>query len=102
MSSMTRYIARSPQTAARTLGEETIIMSTVDSTLFSLNPTGTVIWDAADGKTTLSSIIEDKVCTTFEVEPGDAQQDVLQFVDVLAEHGILLISDEPFENREAL
>lgn len=102
MSSIDRYIAKSPQTAARTLGEETIIMSTVDSTLFSLNSTGTVIWNAADGQSTVSSIIDQKVCETFEVGPAQARNDALQFVDVLVEHGILLISDQPFENQESL
>ncbi len=96
------YIAKSPATAARLLGDETIIMSTVDSTLFSLNATGTVIWEAADGQTPLSSIIEEKVCATFAVGPDEARLDALAFVESLAEHGILLVSDLPIQQKEAV
>ncbi len=34
-----------------------MIMSTVDSTFFTLNPVATVIWQAADGRTPLSEIV---------------------------------------------
>lgn len=97
---MDKYIARSPETAARALGDETIIMSTVDSTLFSLNPTGSVIWQAANGSASLSSIIENRVCAEFEVTPEQARADAEGFVAELVEHGILLISDEPFNPTE--
>jgi hypothetical protein len=89
------YLSKSREIAARTLGDETIIMSTVDSTIFMLNPTGTVIWQNADGNTPLSRIIEDKVCAEFDVPIEQASADAQQFVDELAEHGILLVSDEP-------
>ena len=87
--------AKSTDIAARTLGDETIIMSTVDSTIFMLNPTGTAIWKAADGNTPLSRIIEEKVCAEFDVPVEQASADAQQFVDELAEHGILLVSDQP-------
>jgi hypothetical protein len=89
------YLAKSTDIAARTLGDETIIMSTLDSTIFMLNPTGTAIWQAADGNTPLSRIIEDKVCAEFDVPVEQASADAQQFIDELAEHGILIISDHP-------
>jgi outer membrane protein assembly factor BamB len=94
------YIAKSPATAARVLGDETIIMSTIDSTLFSLNPTGTAIWEAADGATPLASIIGDKLCAAFEVTAEAAQADALEFISTLAEHGILLVSEQPIPQKE--
>jgi Coenzyme PQQ synthesis protein D (PqqD) len=90
-----KYVARSSAIASRILGGEAIVMSTVDSTLFSLNPTGTVIWEAADGKTPLSRIVEEKVTAEFDVSPEQARDDAQEFVDKLAEHGILLVSDQP-------
>ena len=90
-----KYLAKSTDIAARTLGDETIIMSTLDSTIFMLNPTGTAIWQAADGNTPLSRIIEDKVCAEFDVPVEQASADAQQFIDELAEHGILIISDHP-------
>jgi hypothetical protein len=89
------YLAKSRDIAARTLGDETIIMSTLDSTIFMLNPTGTAIWRAADGNTPLSRIIEERVCAEFDVPIEEASADARQFVDELAEHGILVVSDQP-------
>ncbi len=89
------YLAKSNDIAARTLGDETIIMSTLDSTIFMLNPTATAIWQAADGNTPLSRIIEDMVCAEFDVPVEQASADAKQFVEELAEHGILVVSDRP-------
>jgi len=93
------YIARSKKIAARNLDGEMMIMSAVDSTFFTLNPVATVIWQAADGKTPLSDIIEQRVCVEFEVEPGEARQDAEHFVAELSQHGILLVSDRPIDSE---
>ena len=50
------------------LGGEMMIMSAVDSTFFTLNPVATVIWQAADGRTPLSEIVEQQVCSEFEID----------------------------------
>jgi hypothetical protein len=93
---MTRkYIARSSAVAARQLGEEMIIMSAADSTLFSLNETATVIWLAADGKTPLSEIVQQRVCQEFDVEPEQAYRDAAELAEELARHGLLRLSDQP-------
>jgi hypothetical protein len=90
-----KYIARSSAVAARQMGEEMIIMSAADSTLFSLNETATVIWLAADGKTPLSEIVRQHVCAEFDVEPERAYRDAAQLAEELARHGIVHLSDEP-------
>jgi Coenzyme PQQ synthesis protein D (PqqD) len=79
------------------LGGEMMIMSTVDSTFFTLNEVASVIWQAADGRTPLSEIVEQTVCREFVVEPEQARQDAEQFVTELSEHGILLVSDQPIQ-----
>jgi len=89
------YIARSTKIAARNLDGEMMIMSAVDSTFFTLNPVATVIWQAADGKTPLSQIVSQQVCTEFDVEPEQARRDAEEFVSQLSQHGILIISDYP-------
>jgi hypothetical protein len=91
------YIARSHEIAARELDGEMMIMSARDSTLFNLNELGTVIWQAADGVTSLEEIVAQKVCPEFDVESAEALQDAEAFVRELAEHGILLISDQPIK-----
>jgi hypothetical protein len=89
------YIARSHEIAARVLDGEMIIMSARDSTLFNLNEVGTMIWQAADGATTLEDIVTQKICLEYEVEPAEALKDADAFVRELAEHGILRLSDQP-------
>ena len=89
------YIARTKEVAARMLGGEMMIMSALDSTLFSLNETASAIWQAADGSTPLAEIVARVVCAEFEVAPGEALQDAETFVRELAAHGILLVSDQP-------
>jgi hypothetical protein len=91
----TIYIARSTEIAARVLDGEMMIMSGRNSMLFNLNDVGTLIWQAADGVTSLDDIVAQKVCAEFEVEPAQALPEAEAFVRELAEHGILLISDQP-------
>jgi hypothetical protein len=81
--------------AARELGGEMIIMSAADSTLFTLNEVATAIWKAADGVTPLREIIEQNVCAEYDVVPAVAVADAESFVQELASHGILLISEKP-------
>ena len=89
------YVARSKAVAARVLDGEMMIMSAKDSTLFTLNPVATAIWQAADGQTRLGDIVRAKVCGEFEVAPEDAMRDAETFVRELAGHGVLTISDQP-------
>ena len=92
-----KYIARSSAIAARLLGGEMMIMSAADSTFFTLNEVGTVIWQAADGCTPLSEIVAQKICREFEVDPEVARGDAERFVEELSRHGILLVSDTAVE-----
>ena len=48
-----------------------MVMSSADSTFFTLNPVATVVWQAADGVTPLSDIVTDHVCAEFEVDRRD-------------------------------
>lgn len=94
----TLYVARSPRIAARKLGEEMLIMSGQDSTLFTLNPTATLLWQAADGATPLEEIVDRRICAEFEVNREEALRDAEALAEDLARHGILLTSDQPIAN----
>ena len=93
------YVARSPRIAARMLGEEMLVMSGQDSTLFTLNPTAAILWQAADGSTALDEIVERRICSEFEVKPEDALRDAEELAKNLAKHGILLISEQPISEQ---
>jgi hypothetical protein len=90
-----RYVARSTAIAARALGDETMVMSATNSTLFTLNEVATVIWEAADGATPLEDIVANKICEKYDVEPEVAMKDAEGLVLELAGHGLLLVSDQP-------
>jgi len=94
------YLTRNPLVAARSLDGEMMIMSGRDSTLFTLNKTATILWQAADGATPLEQIVEQKICTEFEVEPGEALKDAEALARDLAGHGILQISEEPIVSQK--
>jgi hypothetical protein len=90
-----RYVARSNMIAARVLGDETMIMSATDSTLFTLNDVATVIWESADGATPLEEIVANKICTQYDVTFEIALEDAEALIEGLAGHGLLMVSDEP-------
>jgi Coenzyme PQQ synthesis protein D (PqqD) len=94
------YVARSTAVAAREMAGEMMIMSATDSTLFSLNETATLIWQAADGKTSLAEIVENRICQEYHVEPDVAYQDAAELVAELASLGILVLSDQPVSNAQ--
>jgi hypothetical protein len=89
------YVARHPRVAARSLDGEMMVMSGSDSTLFTLNKTATILWQAADGATPLQQIVEQKICAEYDVEQDEALRDAETLARELARHGILQISEEP-------
>ena len=90
-----RYVARSTAIAARVLGDETMVMSAVNSTLFTLDEVATVIWESADGATPLEDIVINKICTQYDIAPEIALKDAEGLVEGLAEHGLMVLSDKP-------
>jgi hypothetical protein len=96
-----RYIARATNIAARMIGGEMMIMSGRDSSLFSLNATASVLWQAADGVTPLADIVEQRICTAYDVDPEVALRDAEALVDELARHEILMVLDSPMPEATA-
>jgi len=90
-----RYIVRAANVAARMVGGEMMIMSGLDSSLYSLNETASILWQAADGVTPLAQIVEQSLCRDYDVDPAEALRDAEELAEDLARHGILLLSDSP-------
>lgn len=89
------YVAQASNVAARMIGGEMMIMSGRDSSLFSLNATAAVLWQAADGATPLALIVERHICSTFDVDMESALRDAEEVIQDLARHGILVVSERP-------
>jgi len=94
---VSRYIARAANVAASRLGDGLLIVSGIDSSLFSLNATARVLWEAADGVTPLSEIVARRICAEFAVSQDDALCHALALAEDLARHGILHVSDAPLQ-----
>jgi hypothetical protein len=73
---------------------EAVIVSPEDSTLHTLNPVGTLIWEAADGHTAMDAIIT-RVCETFAIDQATAARDAAVFVDSLCQRGLLTVVETP-------
>jgi cytosine/adenosine deaminase-related metal-dependent hydrolase len=91
------YAARAKDVAARMIGGEMMVMSGRDSSLFSLNATASVLWQAIDGHTPLSRIVASTLCSEFEVDEGEALRDAEEVLRELAGHGVVVVSDAPIE-----
>ena len=96
-----RFVARASRVAARMIGDEMMIMSGLDSSLFSLNVSATALWQAADGITPIAEIVERHICNRFDVDRDVALRDAIDLIDDLARHGILSVSDTPFAEAGA-
>jgi coenzyme PQQ synthesis protein D (PqqD) len=90
-----RYVARSGQFAARRIGDELMIMSFRDSSLFSLNATAALLWQAADGVTPLARIVERVILPAYDVDAATALRDAEEVAADLAGRGILTLSEAP-------
>ncbi len=90
------YPAQNPRAAWRVYEGEAVIVSPEDSTLHTLNPVGTFIWEAADGRTPLGAIVE-RVCAAFEVDHASAARDATTFVELLCRRGLLTVLQAPPE-----
>ncbi len=95
------YVARDPRVAARSLDGEMMIMSGRDSTLFTLNKTATILWQAADGSTPLDEIVDRKICAEFDIDRSVALQDAEALARDLAAHEILQVSNQPIVPRSS-
>lgn len=88
------YPEQNPRAAWRVYEGEAVIVSPEDSMLHTLNPVGSFIWEAADGRTELEAIVG-RVCEAFDVDPATAARDATAFVEQLCQRGLLTILTEP-------
>jgi hypothetical protein len=88
------YPEQNPKAAWRVYDGEAVIVSPEDSTLHTLNAVGTVIWEAADGRTAMEAIVA-RVIEAFEVDRATAARDAAAFVDSLCRRGLLTVLAAP-------
>lgn len=82
---------------AREIAGETIIVPIRNNvgdlnSIFTLNEMGTRIWHRIDRQTKVTDLV-DAICSEYDVEPGQAEQDTIVFLEELEQAGLIRISD---------
>lgn len=85
--------SRADNLVTRKVAGETIIVPIENAVgdlccIFTLNSTGTRIWDMLGAAVSEYSIVR-SVCEEFEVTPGEAEKDLKEFLDSLLDAGLL-------------
>jgi len=89
-----RYLLQNGQAAWRIYDGEAVIVSPEDSTLHTLNEVGTLVWEAADGRTAFGDIVA-RICARYDVEARAAARDLEAFVEQLRERGLITVLAAP-------
>jgi len=88
MEARKEFPMRDDRTAWRVIDGEAVILSIEDKFIRSLNPVGTRVWELLDGTKTVDDIAE-IVSSEFEVGTNQARQDILDFIEELAQKKII-------------
>ncbi len=88
MLSLTDRLRPAEHTASEITEDQTIIIHLQTGTLFSLNPTGTFIWQRLDGQTTLGEVAAG-LAAAFRVETDVTEADVLELATALLREGLV-------------
>jgi hypothetical protein len=83
----------------RRIADETIIVPVVGGVgdldaIFTLNDVGSHIWRLLDGPTTVDAIVA-AIADEFDVSPDRAERDVVEFLEKLADAGLIHPLAEP-------
>lgn len=91
---LNQFPQQNPDTPARSIDGEALVITPHDSHLHTLNATATAIWDLADGARSLEEIV-DVVVERFEVSRDVAVADARAFVEEATSRGLLLLHERP-------
>jgi hypothetical protein len=86
---LTCYPAPMPEVASRLVEGLAVAVTPSDSTLHTFdNEVATEIWGLLDGRHSVAQVVEG-IVGSFQVERKQAETDVVQFVQLLAERGLV-------------
>jgi hypothetical protein len=89
---LARIPVQGTNVASRLVDGVAIALTEGDQTLHTFDgPVSTHIWTLIDGKRTLSEILDD-VLVHFEVDRPRAQDDLLQFMKLLQDRGLIAVA----------
>jgi hypothetical protein len=72
--------------------ERVVILDADGSTIITLNPVGSLLWKQLDGERTRDDLVAHLSAVFPDVPEAQLSQDVQDFIDQLAEEGLLRLS----------
>ena len=87
------YLAKNKNVAWKVLDGESVVLNLDSGVYFTLNMTGTAVWERIDGATSLEEIGRG-LCEQFEVTSEQAQRDLLELTRTLMDEGLVRITDD--------
>lgn len=86
-------IVRCRELISREIDGEVILISNDGRHMHLLNETASLIWNAADGNTSVTGIIS-RLCEEYDVDKDKASQDAISTVKAMREKHIVRIESE--------
>ncbi len=92
---LSRIPTQAKGVASRLVDGVAVALTEGNQTLHTFDgPVSTQIWTLIDGQRTLAQIL-DEIESTFDVDRPRAQNDLLQFVQLLQDRGLVAVSSTP-------
>ena len=82
--------SKHPRTASRLVDGEAVIILPAEGVVKMLNAVGSRVWEMADGTRPVRDIVE-TIHQEFDVDPEQAQQDVVEFVAEMVQADLLTV-----------
>lgn len=82
------YPCANQQVVGRQIQSEAILVHPQAGKIKVVNEVGALIWQLCDGQHSVAQMVE-AVCQQFQVETGQAETDILQFLEALAQRGLI-------------
>ncbi|HOP58454.1 MAG TPA: PqqD family protein [Bacteroidales bacterium] len=90
MDSLNSVVSRSPSVVTRKTGNEYVLVPVTDNiadmtSVYTLNETGTFIWELIDGEKNIGDIIN-ALIKEYDTDPDTAKEDVLSFISKMKKY----------------
>jgi len=87
------YPAKNKNVAWKVLDGESVVLNLDSGVYFTLNMTGTAVWERIDGATSLEEIGRG-LWEQFEITVEQAQRDLLELTQTLLDEGLVTVTDD--------
>jgi hypothetical protein len=87
------YPVKSKDVTWKVLDGETVLLNLDTGIYFTLNATGTGVWELFDGQTSLAETAR-ALCEQFDVTLEQAERDCMELAKALMDEGLVRITDD--------